>query len=112
MTDQNTPILFDTTAPSEIDLTGRRAVVTGAERSPGREIALELALAGARVTLAVADLPAGLRVREQLVSETGNSTVEVAPLDLADPDTAFGRETLSHLGRTGEPPRLGPEQEH
>ena len=43
------------------DLGGRRAVVTGGASPLGTETARELARAGAAVTLAVRDLPAGQR---------------------------------------------------
>ncbi|CAK7285834.1 SDR family NAD(P)-dependent oxidoreductase [Streptomyces sp. RM1] len=89
-----TPFGFSSTAAevSEgIDLTGRRAVVTGASSGLGAETARALAATGAAVTLAVRDLTAGKRVAEDITESTGNQEVNVAHLDLADPAsvTAF-----------------------
>ena len=68
-----------------IDLTGRRAVVTGGASGIGVETARALASANAEVTLAVRNLEAGERVADDIAASTGNKQVLVAPLDLADP---------------------------
>ncbi|WP_329063015.1 SDR family NAD(P)-dependent oxidoreductase [Amycolatopsis sp. NBC_01480] len=60
-----------------LDLTGRRAVVTGGASGLGAETARALAGAGAEVTLAVRDVAAG----ERVAAEIG---ARVARLDLAD----------------------------
>ena len=60
-----------------IDLTGKRAVVTGGASGIGIETARALAGAGADVTLAVRDLDAG----EAVAAEIG---ARVAPLELTD----------------------------
>ncbi|MGW0825922.1 SDR family NAD(P)-dependent oxidoreductase [Streptomyces sp. NPDC002845] len=72
---------------ADIDLTSRRAVVTGAASGIGVETARALAGAGAEVTLAVRNTEAGHRVAEDIRAVTGAGTegVRVAPLDLADP---------------------------
>jgi len=67
-----------------VDLTGRRAIVTGGASGIGVETAHALAGTGAAVTLAVRDREAGERVAEDLIASTGNPQVFVAPLDLAD----------------------------
>ena len=67
-----------------VDLTGRRAIVTGGASGIGVETARALASAGAEVTLAVRDLAAGERTAEDITGTTGNKAVLVAPLDLAD----------------------------
>ncbi|WP_405143714.1 SDR family NAD(P)-dependent oxidoreductase [Sphaerisporangium sp. NBC_01403] len=67
-----------------IDLTGRRAIVTGGASGIGVETARALAGAGAEVTLAVRDLAAGERTESDIIAATGNKQVHVAPLDLAD----------------------------
>ena len=67
-----------------IDLTGRRAIVTGAASGIGVETARALAGTGAAVTLAVRDLTAGQRVAADITASTGNPAVTAAPLDLAD----------------------------
>ncbi|MGV9625734.1 SDR family NAD(P)-dependent oxidoreductase [Streptomyces sp. NPDC003487] len=74
-----------------IDLAGRRAVVTGASSGLGAETARVLAGTGASVMLAVRDMAAGERVAKDITDATGNRNVQVAHLDLADPQsvTAF-----------------------
>jgi NAD(P)-dependent dehydrogenase (short-subunit alcohol dehydrogenase family) len=67
-----------------IDLTGKRAIVTGGASGIGMETARALASAGAEVTLAVRNVEAGQRVAADIPASTGNRNVFVAPLDLAD----------------------------
>jgi NAD(P)-dependent dehydrogenase (short-subunit alcohol dehydrogenase family) len=67
-----------------VDLTGRRAIVTGAASGIGVETARALASANAEVTLAVRNVEAGARVAAAITAGTGNKRVMVAPLDLAD----------------------------
>lgn len=62
-----------------IDLSGRRAVVTGGASGIGVETARALAGAGAEVTLAVRDTAAGERVAAEI-----DGDVRVAPLELLD----------------------------
>lgn len=69
---------------ADVDLTNRRAIVTGGASGIGVETARALAEAGAQVTLAVRDLNAGRRVAEDIVATTGNRLVEAALLDLVD----------------------------
>ncbi|KQX07656.1 MULTISPECIES: SDR family NAD(P)-dependent oxidoreductase [unclassified Leifsonia] len=78
---------FDSTAEevaNGIDLTGRRAVVTGAASGIGIETARVLASRGADVTLAVRNPDAGRQAAERIIAETGNPAVHVARLDVAD----------------------------
>jgi NAD(P)-dependent dehydrogenase (short-subunit alcohol dehydrogenase family) len=70
-----------------IDLSGQRAVVTGASSGIGIETARALASAGAEVTLAVRNVDAGRGVAASLEEETGSSTIAVEPLELADPES-------------------------
>ena len=67
-----------------VDLSGRRAIVTGGASGIGVETARALAGAGAEVTLAVRNLEAGERTAEEITATTGNKQVYVAPLELAD----------------------------
>ena len=62
-----------------IDLSGKRAIVTGAASGIGVETARALVAAGADVTLAVRDVEAGHRV----AADIGGRTT-VAPLDLSN----------------------------
>jgi NAD(P)-dependent dehydrogenase (short-subunit alcohol dehydrogenase family) len=68
-----------------IDLTGKRAIVTGGSSGIGVETARALASAGADVTLAVRDAAAGARTAAAIVAGTDGRPVGVARLDLADP---------------------------
>ena len=67
-----------------VDLTGRRAIVTGGNSGIGLETARALASAGAEVTLAVRNVEAGRQVADDLIAGTRNKAVLVAPLDLSD----------------------------
>jgi NAD(P)-dependent dehydrogenase (short-subunit alcohol dehydrogenase family) len=70
-----------------IDLTGRRAIVTGAASGIGTETARVLADRGAAVTLAVRDTEAGASVASGIRESTGNDAVDVRGLELAEPDS-------------------------
>ena len=70
---------------ADLDLTGMRAVVTGATSGIGVETARALLSAGAEVTLAIRDLDKGGRVAHDLTTTTGHVSVRLAPLDLSDP---------------------------
>jgi NAD(P)-dependent dehydrogenase (short-subunit alcohol dehydrogenase family) len=84
-----TPFGFETTAAEVVegvDLTGKRAIVTGGASGIGVETARALASAGADVVLAVRDTAAGDRTAGDLRATTGRD-VHVARLDLADRDS-------------------------
>jgi NAD(P)-dependent dehydrogenase (short-subunit alcohol dehydrogenase family) len=66
-----------------IDLSGKRAIVTGGSSGIGVETARALASAGAEVTLAVRDTQAGERTASEISATTGRA-VHVGRLDLAD----------------------------
>lgn len=66
-----------------IDLTGKRAIVTGGASGIGIETARALASAGAEVVLAVRDVAAGEKVADQITTSTGNTEVLVSELDLS-----------------------------
>ncbi|MFE2507703.1 SDR family NAD(P)-dependent oxidoreductase [Streptomyces naganishii] len=67
-----------------VDLTGLRAVVTGASSGIGAETARALTAAGAQVTLAVRNTAAGDAVAGSIESSTGAIRPRVVRLDLAD----------------------------
>jgi NAD(P)-dependent dehydrogenase (short-subunit alcohol dehydrogenase family) len=75
-----------------LDLHGRRAVVTGASSGIGVETARALASAGADVTLAVRNLEAGSEVAKGIAERLppGAGELRVGPLDLADPVSVTG----------------------
>jgi NAD(P)-dependent dehydrogenase (short-subunit alcohol dehydrogenase family) len=67
-----------------IDLSGKRALVTGAASGIGVETARALAQTGAIVTLAVRNTDAGAQVAADIMATIGNRNIHVAPLDLSD----------------------------
>jgi NAD(P)-dependent dehydrogenase (short-subunit alcohol dehydrogenase family) len=67
-----------------IDLSGKRAIVTGAASGIGIETARALAGAGAEVTMAVRRTADGEEVAAGIRSSTGNDRVTVEPLELTD----------------------------
>jgi NAD(P)-dependent dehydrogenase (short-subunit alcohol dehydrogenase family) len=82
-----TPFGFDSTAAevvADVDLAGKRAVVTGAGSGIGVETARALAGAGAAVTMAVRRTADAEEVAADIRATTGNDAVAVAPLELTD----------------------------
>ena len=67
-----------------VDLSGKRAIVTGAGSGIGIETARALASAGAAVTLAVRRPQAAEEVAAGIIAGTGNAAVSVRALDLSD----------------------------
>jgi len=85
-----TPFNAESTAAEVIagvDLTGKRAVVTGGASGIGMETARALAGAGAQVTLAVRNAETGQRAAADIQATTGRDDVAVARLDLTDRST-------------------------
>jgi NAD(P)-dependent dehydrogenase (short-subunit alcohol dehydrogenase family) len=83
-----TPFGHESTAAEvveAVDLTGKRAIVTGAASGIGVETARALAGAGATVTLAVRRTGDGEEVARDIRSSTGNDEVAVSHLELVDP---------------------------
>jgi len=82
-----TPFGFESTAAevaAGVDLSGTRAIVTGAASGIGVETARALAGAGAEVTLAVRDTDAGARTAADIAATTGGAALHVERLDLSD----------------------------
>jgi NAD(P)-dependent dehydrogenase (short-subunit alcohol dehydrogenase family) len=82
-----TPFGFRSTAAEVIagvDLSGRRAIITGGAAGIGIETARALAGAGAAVTLAVRHPDAAERVAVELRQSTRNDAIEARALDLSD----------------------------
>jgi NAD(P)-dependent dehydrogenase (short-subunit alcohol dehydrogenase family) len=77
---------------ANVDLHGKRAVVTGASSGIGVETARALASTGAVVTLAVRNLEAGRKVADEIAEQlpSGAAAPQVAQLDLADPASVAG----------------------
>jgi NAD(P)-dependent dehydrogenase (short-subunit alcohol dehydrogenase family) len=66
------------------DLTGRVALVTGANSGIGYQTASALADHGAHVIMGCRDAERGRRARDKLESELARASLELLPLDLAD----------------------------
>src|ERR1700712_1785695 len=84
-----TPFTPESTAADVIrgvDLSGKRAIVTGASSGIGVETARALASTGAEVTLAVRNVEAGAKVATAIAKQiqTGTNAPKVIRLDLAD----------------------------
>ena len=88
----NSPLIttrFDATSTADdvaagVDLSGVRAVVTGASSGIGLETARSLVRAGADVTLAVRNTGNGRQAAADIAESTGRDGVHVAALDLSD----------------------------
>ena len=101
-----TPFGYETTAAEvveAVDLTGKRAIVTGGASGIGVETARALAGAGATVTLAVRRTGDGEEVAADIRSSTGNDEVAVAYLELTD--RASIDALAAALGRAARHPR-------
>lgn len=84
---QQIPFGFTSTASevlAGVDLTGKTMIVTGGASGIGIETVKSLAAAGASVTIAARRVDAAEEVAKGLRAETGNSKIEVRPLDVAD----------------------------
>ncbi|ONH60499.1 oxidoreductase [Frankia sp. CcI49] len=99
MTDRiTTPFDAESTAAeviAGIDLTGRRAIVTGGASGIGVETARALATAGAEVTLAVRDLAAGERTAADIAGTSASAVTGAG--EGADAGTAAGRVLVEAL---------------
>lgn len=82
MTERNTtPFGAQSTADEVIagvDLTGRRAIVTGGASGLGRETARALASGRAEVTIAARNLEAAAEAADEIRESTGNPSVHAA----------------------------------
>lgn len=70
-----------------IDLTGCRAIVTGATAGLGVETARALAAKGAAVTLTARDMARGEAVASDIRNSTGNDNIDVMSLELGSLDS-------------------------
>ncbi|MFF3753585.1 SDR family oxidoreductase [Streptomyces sp. NPDC002018] len=66
------------------DLTGKLAVVTGANSGTGKEATRRLAAAGARVVMAVRTVAKGERARAEILAEHPRAQLDVRRIDLAE----------------------------
>ncbi|MFI6078240.1 SDR family oxidoreductase [Actinoplanes sp. NPDC051343] len=92
------------TLPTDLDLRGRRALVTGASGGLGLELATRLADAGAEVLLAVRDEAKGAAALERIRDVVPGAEVSVRRLDLASLKSVA--ELGDRLGDEGWPIHL------
>jgi NAD(P)-dependent dehydrogenase (short-subunit alcohol dehydrogenase family) len=80
--------------PFQADLSGRVALVTGANSGMGKETARELMRLGAQVILACRSQELAEAARKEIIETTGSSAVTVLQVDLSSPASvrAFARE--------------------
>jgi NAD(P)-dependent dehydrogenase (short-subunit alcohol dehydrogenase family) len=80
-------------------LTGKTAIITGANSGLGLETAKSFARLDAQVILAVRDLEKGQAAKQEITEETPWATVEVMKLDLSDLDSvrAFAETVISRF---------------
>ena len=93
---QRHSIAFDP-ADFDVDLYGRRCLVTEASSGIGYEVALALADLGAEVILLCRDAGHGQDVADSIREATGNGRISVTEIDLADP--ASIDEAVRALGK-------------
>ena len=72
------------------DLTGKVAIVTGANTGLGCKTSMELARKGAEVVMGCRQAERGERAASRLRSEVRGATVRVIELDLVDPIVTLG----------------------
>ncbi|WP_197379387.1 SDR family NAD(P)-dependent oxidoreductase [Mycolicibacterium mengxianglii] len=99
MTLFSTPFGFTSTASevlADVDLSGQRAIITGATSGIGLETARALAAAGADVVLGVRRLDAGRQIAAEIAVSAGNPAVTAALLDVADLESV--RDFVSGVG--------------
>jgi NAD(P)-dependent dehydrogenase (short-subunit alcohol dehydrogenase family) len=89
------------TASDIPELTGRDAVVTGANSGLGLQIALELARRGGAVVLACRDTGRGDDAAARIRESAADAQVEVARLDLADLESVRAFSDWYHHNRGG-----------
>ncbi len=65
-------------------MTGKTAIITGANSGLGLETAKTFARLGARIILAVRNLDKGQTAKQEILNESPEATIEVMQLDLSD----------------------------
>ena len=83
------------------DLKGKSIIVTGANSGLGLSTTKQLARMGATVIMACRNLEKSEPVRQQIVEETGNDSVELLALDVSDMDHI--RRFASEFAASGRP---------
>ncbi|WP_422122346.1 oxidoreductase [Planococcus sp. X10-3] len=80
-------------------LTGKIAIITGANSGLGLETAKIFARQGAQVILAVRDIEKGNTAKQEIAEESPQAAVEVMKLDLSDLDSvrAFAENVISRF---------------
>lgn len=84
-----------------MDLKGKTAIITGATSGIGKVTALAIARDGAHLVLPVRNIEKGEALKEEIVKETGNRSVELMSCDLASMDSirSFAKSFLVKYDR-------------
>ncbi len=82
----------------DVDLSGRRCLVTGANSGIGYETALALADLGADVVLLCRSRERGVQAADQIRKQTGNARVSLEQVDLSDLGSVRGVATRLSSG--------------
>jgi len=85
--------------PVNIDLTGKSAIITGSGRGIGRETALLLAQAGAKLTIADLDEASAKSVAEEIKAQGGSAIGVKVDVTNAESPQAMVRAALDAHGR-------------
>jgi len=80
-----------------MNLKGKTAIITGATSGIGKVTALAIAREGAHLVLPVRNMEKGEALREEIISETGNKSIELMSCDLASLDSirSFAKSFLT-----------------
>ncbi len=88
---------FESTAEDvlgDMDLSGKRVLITGGASGLGQETARVMAARGASIIIAARDMDKGAAATDAIVADTPTADVEVMQLDLADLDSIRAFATL------------------
>ena len=84
-----------------MDLKGKTTIITGATSGIGKVTALAIARDGAHLVLPVRNMEKGEVLKAEIISETGNKSVELMLCDLASMDSirSFAKEFMAKYDR-------------
>ncbi|MEL6344028.1 MAG: SDR family NAD(P)-dependent oxidoreductase [Myxococcota bacterium] len=91
-------------ADLDVDLSGRRALITGANSGIGKETARALVARGAQVTMLCRSLPRAHAARDEILAEHPGAALDLFPLDLSERRSV--RDCAQRLASRGPIDRL------
>ncbi|GAB0088402.1 retinol dehydrogenase 14 [Sergentomyia squamirostris] len=83
---------------TKLKMEGKTVIITGANSGIGKETASDLAKRGARVIMACRNLDTAKAVQEEIIKETGNTSVILKKLDLSSQQSV--REFAADINKT------------